>query len=98
MKIYKEANLKSKIIGKIPSNKKLTAKDGKVEINPGIAYKIKELPLIGYTEDETIEFQYKKPIYILHYIGEGYTKVYHNVKYNYLSSSPSNDSIYKLNK
>ena len=98
VKVFKKPHLESELVGQIPPNKKFTAKDGKIEIKPGIAYKIKDLPSIGYTEDETTEILYDKPIYILHYVGEGYSKVYQNGKYNYLTSTPDNDSIYNLYK
>jgi len=84
VKIFKEPKLDSDIIGEIPADKKFTAINGKIEIIPGIAFKIKDLPSIGYTDSKTSEIVYNQPIYILHYVGEGFYKINQNNKFGYL--------------
>ncbi len=94
IKIFKEPKLESDIVGNIPAEKRFNALNGKIEIVPGIAYKKTELPSIGYTESETSKIEYKQPIYILHYVGEGFYKVTQNKEFGYLQL-PSDEKIFK---
>lgn len=90
--MYSEPEIKTEI-GQIPKSSKFEALDDKINIVPGIAYKTEELPSIGYTESITDEFSYDEPIYILHYVGEGFNKVYHQGEFNYLQF-PRDKEIY----
>jgi len=51
------------------------------------------LPTIGYTESETSEIDYNHPIYILHYVSEGFYKVNQNNEFNFLQL-PSDKKIF----
>jgi|TARA_B110000908_G_C10027476_1_gene345812 hypothetical protein len=93
IKIFKEPNLESNIVGEIPADKKFNSLNGKIEIVPGIAFKVKDLPTIGYTDSETTEINYNQPIYILHYVGEGFYKVNQNNKFHFLQL-PSDKKIF----
>jgi hypothetical protein len=93
IKVFKEPNLESDVIGNIPDKKKFNAINGKIEIAPGIAYKVKELPSTGYTESEISKIEYEKPIYVLHYVGEGFYKINQNNKFGFLQL-PSNEKAF----
>ena len=64
---------------------KFKAINGIINIVPGVSFKIKELPTYGCSDSETEEFNYEQPIYILHYVGEGFHKVYHAGEYTYIA-------------
>jgi hypothetical protein len=95
--VYKKPKSKSSIVGEIPPKSKFNTINGKIEIVPGIAYKVKALPTIGYLEIDTIDFYYKEPIYVLHYVGEGFSKVYHKQEFKFLEF-PASPDIYKKHK
>lgn len=92
IKIFKEPELESGIIGNIPAEEKFNALNGKIEIVPGIAFKIKEMPST-YTESETSKIEYNQPIYVLHHVGEGFYKVNQNNEFDYLNL-PSDEKMF----
>ena len=92
IKIFREPKLESDIVGEIPAEKKFNAINGKIEIVPGIAFKIKEVPTIGYTESEISKIEYDKPIFILHYTGEGFYKINQNNEFSFLQL-PSDEKV-----
>jgi hypothetical protein len=93
IKIFKEPKWESDIVGNIPAEKQFNAINGKIEVIPGIAYKKTELPSIGYTESEISKIEYNQPIYILHYVGEGFYKINQNNEFGYLQL-PSSEKIF----
>jgi hypothetical protein len=97
VKVFKEPKLNSDIIGDIPADTKFKALNGKIEVVPGLAFKVKEIPSIGYTESETSKIEYNQPIYVLHYVGEGFYKVNQNNEFGYLQL-PSDEKIFNKYK
>jgi hypothetical protein len=93
VKVLKEPKLNSDIIGNIPADTEFNAISGKIEIVPGVAFKVKEIPSIGYTESETSKIEYNQPIYILHYVGEGFNKINQNNEFGFLQI-PSDKNMF----
>lgn len=86
--IYKEPRSNNKV-GEMPQNVKFIALNGEINLIPGIAYKVKKTPF------SYLNIEYDIPIYILHYVGEGTTKTFHNGKFQNIELPRSeNDKKY----